>query len=256
MANELSKYWGYFLLEFKRTSFYWPELILRTLLIVLRLILPYSIFSILAHTNRITLEQSHSALWAILIGQIIYGSALNMSKSIKNEVRTGEINIRLTEPVIYVLAKMSMAMGKFVPYFFSNVLLFFPIFILLFPSNINYFELFSFSIVSALICNLISLNIGLTSFLIEENEGVVLISQKLFMIFGNQMIPVMLMPLWTQTIAKYTPFYLGLAGPIEVAAGRWSVVAASLSGFIYIVLFLLLAQWQVRVIRRRMITNG
>ncbi len=256
MANELSKYWGYFMLEFKRTSFYWPELILRTLLIILRLILPYSIFSILAHTNRITLEQSHAALWAVLIGQIIYGSVLNMPKSIKNEVRTGEINIRITEPVIYVLAKMSMAMGKFVPYFTTNVLIFFPLFILLFPSNINYFQLFIFSIISALICNLISLNIGLTSFLIEENDGILLISQKLFMIFGNQMIPVMLMPLWIQTIAKYTPFYLGLAGPIEVASGRWSVIGASFSGTAYIIFFLILAQWQVRTIRRRMITNG
>ena len=115
---------------------------------------------------------------------------------------------------------------------------------------------FSVSIISALICNLISLNIGLTSFLIEENDGILLISQKLFMIFGNQMIPVMLMPLWIQTIAKYTPFYLGLAGPIEVASGRWSVIGASFSGTAYIIFFLILAQWQVRTIRRRMITNG
>lgn len=256
MANELSKYWGYFLLEFKRTSFYWPGLLFRISLITLRLVLPFSVFEILRRTGKISDFDATFALWAVLIGQILHNCDIRLSKRIKQEVRSGDIVIRLMDPTNYVLAKMAGSLGFFLPSFVIYSIIFIPVVYLLLPIKFNLFVLLLFTLIAALISNLIGLLIGMSSFFIEENEGVELVVGKLMFIFGNQVIPIILMPVWIQNIARTTPFYMALSAPIDVASGKYSVLLAFGQGVIYISLLLWFATFMLNHIRRKLVLNG
>ena len=183
MANELRKYWGYFMLEFKRTSFYWPGLLFRVSLITLRLVLPFSVFEILRRTGKISDFDATFALWAVLVGQILHNCDIRLSKRIKQEVRSGDIIMRLMEPVNYILAKIAGSFGFFVPSFVIYVLIFFPVVYLFSPIKFNLLILLLFTLVAALINTLIGLLVGMSSFFIEENDGIELVVGKLMFIF-------------------------------------------------------------------------
>jgi ABC-type uncharacterized transport system permease subunit len=256
MANELQKYWGYFMLEFKRTSFYWPGLLFRISLITLRLVLPFSVFEILRRTGKITDFDASFALWAVLIGQILHNCDIRLSKKIKQEVRSGDIVVRLMDPTNYVLAKIAGSLGFFLPSFIIYSLIFIPIVYLILPIKFNLLVLLIFTLVAALISNLIGLLIGMSSFFIEENEGIELVVGKLMFIFGNQVIPIILMPVWIQNIARTTPFYMALSAPIDVASGRYSAFLAFGQGIVYILLFLWFAIWMLSQIKRKLVLNG
>ncbi|MEK7163872.1 MAG: ABC-2 family transporter protein [Patescibacteria group bacterium] len=256
MTNELRKYWGYFMLEFKRTSFYWPGLLFRISLITLRLVLPFSVFEILRRTGKISDFDATFALWAVLIGQILHNCDIRLSKRIKQEVRSGDIIIRLMDPTNYVFAKVAGSLGFFLPSFIVYSLIFIPIVYLILPIKFNLIILLTFTLIAALISNLIGLLVGMSSFFIEENDGIELVVGKLMFIFGNQIIPIILMPIWVQNIARLTPFYMALAAPIDVASGKYSSLIAFGQGIIYIALLLWFAFWMLNKIKRKLVLNG
>lgn len=252
----MHKYWGYFLMELSRAKLYWLGTIVGAVLIGLRLILPYSIFAILVSNHQITWATANIALWGVLIGQLLNNADIRLHRKIKYEVRNGDIVVRLSDPGNFIFAKLFQAFGYFTTMVLTNSLIFIPIFILFIPASVNLFWLFSFTLLSFILYSLINIIVGLSSFLIEENSGVELIVSKLFFIFGNQVIPMILMPLWVQSFAKWTPFYLGLAGPIEVATGRLAWQFALILSLIYIVIFYGLAQLMLSIVRRRLVVNG
>lgn len=254
--RDLNKYIGFFLMEYKRVRFYFLEQAVHSMIIALRLALPYSVFFALIKTGQISQDTANAMLWAVLVGQILYNSNLRLHAKIREEIRTGDITIRISEPVNYVLAKLSQSLGKFIPSFLIMALIFFPILAVFFPAKVNLLTLTIFTIVSFLITNLINVIVGLTSFLIEENDGIFYIVSKLFLIFGNQIIPVALMPLWVIQFAKLTPFYFGLAAPIEAASGRLDLVSGLLTSGFYIVVLYLITQLMLSKLRKRLILNG
>lgn len=256
MANELSKYWGYFLLEFKRTSFYWPGLLFRVSLITLRLVLPFSVFEILRRTGKISDFDATFALWAVLIGQILHNCDIRLSKRIKQEVRSGDIVVRLMEPANYILAKIAGSLGFFLPSFVIYSIIFIPVVYWLLPIKFNLSILLLFTLIAALISNLIGLLVGMSCFFIEENDGIELVVGKLMFIFGNQVIPIILMPVWAQNIARTTPFYMALAAPIDVASGKYSSLMALGQGIVYILILLWFATLMLNQIKRKLVING
>jgi ABC-type uncharacterized transport system permease subunit len=252
----ISKYIGYFLMEYKRVKFHFGELILRVITITLRLALPYSVFAILVQTQKISQFEANSMLWAVLIGQIIYGSTMKLDLKIREDIRSGDISIRMSEPVNYIGMKLSQSFGHFLPMFFVLTVIFFPIMSLVFPCKTNIFILMLFMTTSFLINNLVNGIVGLMSFVVEENDGIRYIVSKLFFVMGNQVIPVALMPLWFVNIAKLTPFYLGLAAPAEAAAGRLDIVSGLLWSGVYVLLFWFIAQTMLSSLRKKIILNG
>jgi ABC-type uncharacterized transport system permease subunit len=91
---------------------------------------------------------------------------------------------------------------------------------------------------------------------VEENEGINWIVSKLFFIFGNQVLPIALMPDKLISFAKVTPFYLALAAPIEAAAGRLNWVSGLTWSVGYIVVLLGAAYWLLGLIKGRLVNNG
>ena len=96
----------------------------------------------------------------------------------------------------------------------------------------------------------------MSSFFIEENDGIELVVGKLMFIFGNQVIPIILMPLWVQNFARLTPFYMALAAPIDIASGRYSMIYGFGEGVFYIAILLLLAKFMLNRIKRKLVLNG
>jgi ABC-type uncharacterized transport system permease subunit len=254
--NIFSKYYGYFLMESKRVKLYLPDLIMTVLKISIRLILPWSVFAILAETGEITDEFAISMLWAVLIGQLLTSSAPKVHQTIKREVRTGDIATRINEPSNYYFARFSGAVGYFINRFLVLGTLFIIPFWLFLGGDINpVILLVGIPIALALFLS-VNIIVGLTSFVIEESDGLFWITQKLFFVFGNQLIPVALQPGLAVEIARWTPFYMALAAPIEVASGREDpLFAFALSAF-YIALFIMLGLFIQREIQKKLVSNG
>lgn len=254
--SSLQKYTGFFLMEFQRAQLYLTDFVIRGLLIVLRLAMPYSVFVVLVNTGRIPAEQANALLWAVLVGQILTGSIMRLHLKIHDDIRTGNISIRLSEPVNYMWAKIFQSLGYFLPMFTVYAVVFFTACYFLFPTNINFVTLLLFMALSVFLVTTFNVIVGLLSFVLEEVEGVYWILQKMFFIFGNQVIPVALMPAAVITFARYTPFYLGFAGPIEAASGRLDVMQGVVMTVIYIILFLFIGQLMLNKLQKRLVMNG
>jgi ABC-type uncharacterized transport system permease subunit len=254
--NIFSKYYGYFLMESKRVKLYLPDMLMSVATISMRLILPWSVFAILAETGEITDEFAISMLWAVLIGQLLTASAPRINKTIKQEVRTGDIATRINEPSNYYFARFSGAIGYFINRFLVLGVLFIVPFWLFIGGDTNPILLLVGIPIALTLFLSINIIVGLTSFIIEESDGLFWITQKLFFVFGNQLIPVALLPGLAVEIARWTPFYMALAAPIEVASGREDPLFALTLSSIYIALFVMLGLYIQRKIQRKLVSNG
>jgi membrane protein DedA with SNARE-associated domain len=88
------KYWGYYLMEYKRTRFYSGDLLVRVFLISMRLALPYSVFAAMMKMGKIDYATVKAMVWAVMIGQIIYYSTgRRIHNQIREEIRSGDISI-------------------------------------------------------------------------------------------------------------------------------------------------------------------
>lgn len=244
-------------MEFSRSKFYFGDTLIRFLLTGLRLLLPWGVFMILVREGKMDYELAKSMVWAVLVGQAMYYSTgRRIHNVIRDEIRSGDISIRISEPINYIGAKLAQNFGFFIPNFLF-IMLFFGILLRIFiPTNINLLTMTVMALVSFLIVNMVNIFVGLTSFVIEENDGIFYITSKLFLILGNQIIPVAIMPLWVGNIAKFTPFYLGLSAPIEVAAGRLDFWFTLVVGLVNFLLLMAVNQTMLNKLRKLLILNG
>lgn len=257
MKNELTKYWGYFLMEFSRSKFYFGDTLIRFLLTGLRLLLPWGVFTILVKEGKMDYNLAKSMVWAVLVGQAMYYSTgRRIHNIIREEIRSGDISIRISEPINYIGAKLAQNFGFFIPNFLF-IMVFFGLILMVFvPTSINFLTMGIMALISFLLVNMVNIFVGLTSFVLEENDGIFYLTSKLFLILGNQIIPVALMPLWVSGIAKFTPFYLGLSAPIEVAAGRLNFGFALAAGLINFIILMTINQLMLGKLRKLLILNG
>ena len=257
MKAEINKYWGYFQMEFKRSKFYFGDTLIRLLLTGLRLLLPWGVFAALVTEGKLDLVTARSMVWAVLIGQAMYYSTgRRIHNIIREEIRNGDISIRISEPLNYIGAKLAQNFGFFIPNFLFLIIFFGGILSVLAPSKINWLALGVMVLISFLLVNMVNIFVGLTSFVLEENDGIFYLTSKMFLILGNQIIPVALMPAWVVGVAKFTPFYLGLAAPIEVAAGRLDFGFAIMAGLINFAFLMTINQIMLFKLRKLLIING
>jgi ABC-type uncharacterized transport system permease subunit len=256
MLNELNKYWAFALVNFKRLNLYKMDLVLDMLSISLRMILPYSIFWALAQQGNISLETANSLVWAIFIGQILNKSGSKTHMAIRKDIRSGSIVTELTLPVNYIWSKAFDHLANFVLKFSLYFTLLAPVLYFLAPSKVNLLLILPFSLLATLILLGFDLSLGLSSFLIEENEGIYYIVSKLFFLFGNQVVPIALMPIWISSWVKFTPFYLGLAAPSEIARGSFEPGTAIITYVIYLALFALIINWLYKKLQTQVLLNG
>ncbi len=252
----MNKYIGYFLLEWFRMREYFEGVITGLLEILIRALLPWTIYMTLISEGKITRSEAYSLLWALIAGQILHKSSIHIYRIIKKDIRTGNIAIRLSEPVNYIGMRFFQSLGFFIPRYIFYSIICFIVLRLVAPVEVNILYMVTFTPFSFLIANLIYIMIGLSSFILEENDGVYLIVGKLFLIFGNQILPVALMPDKVVDFAKKTPFYLAYAGPGEISFGRADFTMSLLLAVIYIVIFWLLTQMLLNKLKKHMILNG
>lgn len=258
-ATNFNKYFGYFLISWKRLQLYKLDLILDILNIIVRLVLPYSVFWILVQNGHLSLDLANGLVWAIFIGQIINKASFSSSagpKKIRDEIRTGEIVTQLSLPLNYILARSVDHIGTFLFKFTVYFVILAPFLALLVPSNVNLLLILPFSFFSSLLILGFNLCLGLSSFIIEENEGMYYILSKMFYLFGNQAIPVALMPNWVTNWVVFTPFYLGLAAPAEIARGTFDPKIAIVMYLIYFFIFVVLVSWLFKKLQTQVLVNG
>ncbi|MEI6533033.1 MAG: hypothetical protein WCO06_04290 [Candidatus Roizmanbacteria bacterium] len=252
----LSPYVGFFLIEYKRILVYLPDQFYKALLLILRIALPYTIFSGLVVSGKITQEMANTLVWSVLGGQILNLASMRLFDNIRDDIRSGDIVLRLQEPINYAGAMFSRAFGYFIPTFFLLMILFFIPCYILFPIKIQFFTLIIFTILSFILRTVINILLGLSNFFIEQNEGIFWIINKMFFVFGNQVVPVSLMPVYVIGIAQKTPFYLSLAGPIEASTGNLDVITGFTWTIGYIILLGGMMFYLLDILRKKVILNG
>jgi len=256
MVLNLNKYLLFAKLEFTRFRLYIPRFWFNCAMIFVRLCLPYSVFYILYQNGQIDRNFMHGLIFAVLFGQIVNRSTLRIHEEITSDIRTGNIGIRLSEPVNYVWAKIAASFGYFIPNFLLLNLVSVPICYFLFPTNLNLPLLFLLSFLANFLGQAINVTLGLLSFIVEQTDGIFWIVNKLFFVFGSQVIPVALMPTLVINFAQFTLFYLVLAAPVEIAMGRFSLFQGLLLMIFYLMLFLTLAQFLLSKLQKNLILNG
>jgi ABC-type uncharacterized transport system permease subunit len=256
IENQFLKVQAFFQIELKRFFLYPYGLAVSVFLISIRQVFASSIFDIMRLAGQISSTQVNQLLWAVLIAQILNRSMLRVHEDIRQDIRFGDIQIRLSEPVNYILAKLSKTFGYFLPHFITLSLVFITPFLFIFPTEISLPLLFLCSLFSFFIYQFIEILVGLSSFILEENEGVYWIFSKLYIVFGNQIIPIQLMPAYVISFAQSTPFYLSMAGPVEIASGRVSSTMSLSLSLGYIIFFFLVSQFLLKKLEKRLILNG
>jgi ABC-2 type transport system permease protein len=252
----MTKYWILFKLELNRFWLYKWDQIASALLLVIRLILPSGLLFSLQKAGQIGLSEVYLGLWAIAFGQVFRGAAPRIDNTIKNDIRTGLIQLRLSEPISYIGYQFSKYLASsLASIVFLSVIILLPLSFII-PVEFDITLALFISLLGLLLHFNIKILVGLSSFVMEENEGVVWIVNKLFLIFGNQIIPVFLLPVWFFELARCTPFYLVLAAPIDVASGRVSLVNVIFGLIVYILLTGLGAHLLFNQLQKKLIFNG
>lgn len=254
--NKLNKYFAYFILEINRLPIFLGNLFTRIVLIFIRVSLSYYLFIAMEKAGTIKGDQLNMLMWAILLGQIVYGSTMRLHENIRNDIRSGDISIRITEPKSYSLGKLFQALGFFLPRVILYSIICVPFATIFFPISFDVYSLIFYIVLSFFLTTSINLILGLISFIVENNEGLYWIVSKLYFIFGNQVIPMALMPVAVVKFAQLTPFFLGFAGPIEIVSGRASTLQSTLLYFFYIFIFISSAILLENKIRKNLIING
>ncbi len=179
----MNKYIGYFLLEISRMREYFEGVLASLLEILIRTLLPWTVYMTLISEAKITQSEAYTLLWALVAGQILHKGRIRIYRIVKKDIRTGNIAIRLSEPVNYIGMRFFQSLGFFIPRYIFYSVICFSVLSVVAPVEINLFYLVAFTPFSFLITNLVFIMIGLSSFIIEENDGIYLIISKFFFDF-------------------------------------------------------------------------
>ncbi|SET17475.1 ABC-2 type transport system permease protein [Paenibacillus sp. NFR01] len=188
----------------------------------------------------------------------------NLDREISNDIRDGSISIQFIRPYNYVLVKMMQGLGEGM---FRFIMLMIPgmlVAILLFPVHlpsapsawIGFLTMLFFSFLINSQLNVIT---GLSSFFVENNEGVMRMKRVLVDLFSGLIVPITLFPDWLAGVLKVLPFQAITYLPGSVFTGRvqgvgiWNVLGVQVLWFALLMIPML---WMYRAARRRLFVQG
>ena len=149
--------------------------------------------------------------WPLIFSQaVVVARPRTFVKEIQHDLRSGKIGIQLLLPLHYMRLKLVENLSQFLislGYFLISG-------ILIGWAMIGKLPEFSFGIVETIIVLFVwvflwlygYLFVASIGFFVEDVQAIRWIYSKFDMIFGGNILPVVFMPVWLQTVANYTPF--------------------------------------------------
>ena len=204
-------YFHYFTVCYKQFNEYKLNLFVSVIKYPITLMLTWFIWKYLFQNN--TQEMAGFSFQSIILYYVVlqWVTLLNqtdLSDKISDEIRTGNLNIYMSRPIFYLLAKWSESLGKSSLHFvvsFVPVMLFVAYFIdtSFEPINILYFSFVL--ILGVFMSGLLETCIGLAGFWMTKVFGLKYFLKTFFEISGGILIPLTFFPKWFDGVTYLSP---------------------------------------------------
>jgi ABC-2 type transport system permease protein len=149
----------------------------------------------------------------------------NLDRELSNEIKDGSVAIQMIRPYNYLVVKMMQGFGEGIFRFFLFsipgmivVTLLFPVHL---PADTARWTVFLLMLVFSFIINSqVNIIVGLLTFFIENNEGLMRMKRVLVDLMSGVVVPMSFMPLWAKPIINALPFQSIAYLPASVITGR------------------------------------
>lgn len=188
----------------------------------------------------------------------------NLDREISNEIRDGSVAVQMTRPYNYLMVKMMQGFGEglfrlllfMIPGMFVVTLLF-PIAL---PTEPLRWAVFFVMIwFSFLINSQINILVGLFSFFVENNTGLINMKRVLVDLLSGVIVPIAFFPSWIKPVLEWLPFQAITYLPSSVFTGRLNgdeVWTALLVQVIWFIVLIVPIQLIWRAARKRLFVQG
>lgn len=221
-ARSLRKYWFIFSIQVANSLAYPGELVGRSLMIIPFMWIFAQLWKVTfaaggsAEINGLTLP---ATLWYLVMTETIELSRPRIANAIADSVKDGSIAYVINKPYHYLLYQFSTSMGETVFRAALNLVFGGAVMLLLAgppPEPLGFLVVIP-ALLGAWVLNfLVSVLIGLASFVAEDVNAFQWILQKLVFIFGGLLIPLDFYPGWLQAVANALPFPAMLYAPARL----------------------------------------
>jgi ABC-2 type transport system permease protein len=159
-------------------------------------------------------------LWYLVFTEALTLAAPPICSRIEQEVKSGDVALRLARPISYVLYHyatfLAEAAFRFAIHLCIGSFVIWPI--VGAPSfGYGWAALLALSVGALTLTFLMVAAIGLCAFWIEETKGLEFVLQKLQFTLGGMLLPIDLMPDWLQRICAWLPFRAAMYLPARAA---------------------------------------
>jgi ABC-2 type transport system permease protein len=188
----------------------------------------------------------------------------NLDRELSNEIKDGSVAIQMIRPYNYLVVKMMQGFGEGIFRFFlfsiPGMILVYFLFPIHLPLDAMRWIVFILMLVFSFIINSqINIIVGLLTFFIESNEGIMRAKRVLVDLMSGVIVPMSFMPLWAKPIIAVLPFQAIAYLPANVITGRvaeaqlWHSLWVPITWSLLLVLPIYLI-WQLA--RRRLFVQG
>ncbi len=159
-------------------------------------------------------------VWYLVFTEAITMAGPPLCGRIEEEVKNGDIAVRLIRPLSYVgyhyISFMSEAYFRFVVHLFVGSTIAWS-FVGAPSFGYGWFGLLTLSFGGLTIAFLLNMTVALCAFWVEETRGMEFVLQKLQFTVGGMLLPLDLMPEWLQRLCAWLPFQAVLYFPARTA---------------------------------------
>lgn len=260
------KYWTIFAISTRNSMAYVAEALSRTVFLSLILFVLTQLWRNVYSSNpNQTLAgfTLNDVLWYLMLTEVFVVSRTNFNVDIDREVRSGELAYTIVRPYNYMFYQLAVYFGSRLVRMALNVLLSFWVILILSgpPSFLHPENLLGglwLFLLAAQVDFLMVFILAIQSFWAEDTGGFILIYTRLTMILGGMMLPLDVFPEPLASIAKALPFSYILYLPAHLTVKfDWAQFAeANLKLIVSSLVLSAVALWILRVVERRLTTNG
>jgi len=159
-------------------------------------------------------------VWYLVFTEALTMAAPPLCSRIEEEVKNGDVAIRLIRPQSYVGYHFSVfaseALTRFAVHLLVGSAIAWP-FVGPPAFGLGWLGLLELSVGALTVTFLLLMLVGLCAFWVEETSGLYFVLQKLQFTIGGMLLPIDLMPEWLQRICAWLPFQAALYYPAKMA---------------------------------------
>jgi ABC-2 type transport system permease protein len=210
------------------------------------------IWSLVFAAGALSTHSQAELLWYIAVTELVVLGFPYIHTEMESDFKTGEMLVRLPQPVSYVGARLAEAFGGTAVRLavLAPVGLIAPLLLVDGhpappPSLVIAFGAAAGALVFALLADAA---IGITSVWIHDTSPIFWFWQKLSFVLGGLLLPLEIYPHWLRRLAEWTPFGAMLNGPGRLVFGggaeEFAVTAVRLGGWSAVACALLVWLWR------------